>query len=452
MAPKLSLDTLTVPSTCPADWASMVGNEEVRFCQHCNLHVHNLSEMTRGQAQRLVARSRGRLCVRYLNRPDGQIHTQPISRRISAVSRRLSRLAAGAFTASLSVTSAVAQSSTNCQSGNCDNSPIAQISPRWALGARVIGVVTDQNGAVIAGASIMLVNTQTNAALYTSTDFSGLFRFEGLDAGVYNLRVESSGFAPAEIGGFYLPANRDVRLNETLSIAPLNEEVQIEGSAEGFAGTVSGMVAFTRPESLFVRAAQEDDMETLLALLAGTDINQRDKLSGTTALEHAVINANREMVQLLLSAGANVNLSNPNGRTVLMMMDSDATSDLAWDLINFGAKVNAEAETGVTALMELAQSNNIEVVKTLLDAGATADARSKQNQTALMLAAAEGLVNMVRLLLLAGADLNAVDKEGKNALQYARDNEHTAVVRLFKSKGAIEMATDSQLTAKSAQD
>ena len=72
MAPKHFLKNLTVPSPCTADWDSMIGNDQVRFCEHCSLDVHNLSLMTRSQAERLIARVNGRLCVRYHRSSTGQ--------------------------------------------------------------------------------------------------------------------------------------------------------------------------------------------------------------------------------------------------------------------------------------------------------------------------------------------------------------------------------------------
>ena len=54
MPRKLFLKNITIPSPCSADWNSMKGNDQVRFCEHCDLSVHNLSQMTRHQAERLV--------------------------------------------------------------------------------------------------------------------------------------------------------------------------------------------------------------------------------------------------------------------------------------------------------------------------------------------------------------------------------------------------------------
>jgi len=87
-----SLDQITIPKPCDADWDSMTGNEQVRFCEHCNLQVTDLSSMTRQQAMRLVEQSQGRLCVRFTQRPDGRLLTRKMPEKLYRISRRVSRI------------------------------------------------------------------------------------------------------------------------------------------------------------------------------------------------------------------------------------------------------------------------------------------------------------------------------------------------------------------------
>lgn len=435
MAPKNFLNNLTIASPCTADWNSMIGNEQVRFCEHCSLKVHNLSLMTRNQAQRLVARSNGRLCVRYHHDSTGRPLTLPVRQKLHRIGRRASRIAAGAFTATLSITSAVAQNSASSQSDNLNPTNATQPNARWAFGSSIVGTIKDQNGAIISGATIALLNEELNVALYVSTGSDGQFKIASLQAGVYKLRVEAPGFAADQTEGVYVQANGEVRVDRTLSVASIEDQVEVEETRRF---VTMGSVAFVSPRDPFVRAAEEDNLEILTTLIAGMDVNLRDKQSGTTALEHAVKNGNREMVQLLLSAGANVNAKNASGETVLMMPGDDATSDLIWDLLNAGVGVNLKDKSGATALMRAAASNNLEALKTLLDAGAELNTKDKQGRTALILAASEGYVNNVRALVLAGADINAADEDHMDALAHAAANDHAAVVRFLKSKGALE--------------
>jgi len=307
----------------------------------------------------------------------------------------------------------------------------------------VVGRVTDQHGAVISGATAALSNDQLKVVLYTSSDDSGQFKFSNLDSGLYSLRIEAPGFAAEDAGTVYLQATGETRFDRTLKIAELEASVETFSRVESnFA--IGGVVSFVAPAHPFVKAAQEDNLEGLAALISETDVNMRDTRSGTTALEHAVRNANREMVQFLLAAGADPNAKDASGQTVLMDLDEDATVDLVWDLINSGAKVNLQDVEGNTALMELAGSKNVEAIKALLDAGAKLETKNKQGRTALMVAAVAGHVNTVRALLLAGADITALDKENKDALAHALEENNKAVVRLLKSKGALETLAQNE--------
>ncbi|HZU37633.1 MAG TPA: hypothetical protein VFA18_17060 [Gemmataceae bacterium] len=70
------LDNLKVASPCPAAWSGMAGDNQVRFCSKCSLHVYNLSAMTRSEAEAIVQEAEGRLCVRLYRRADGTVLTQ----------------------------------------------------------------------------------------------------------------------------------------------------------------------------------------------------------------------------------------------------------------------------------------------------------------------------------------------------------------------------------------
>ncbi|MGI8924406.1 MAG: hypothetical protein ACR2HJ_10280 [Fimbriimonadales bacterium] len=70
------LQSARVASPCHADWDEMEGDDGVRFCGHCRLHVFNLSAMSADEAARLVSERRGRLCVRYCRHKDGSVVTR----------------------------------------------------------------------------------------------------------------------------------------------------------------------------------------------------------------------------------------------------------------------------------------------------------------------------------------------------------------------------------------
>jgi hypothetical protein len=86
------LDRISIASPCSARWEDMVGDDRVRRCADCNLNVHNLSAMTRPEAEAVLAKlAEGRLCAQFVRRADGTILTQdcPVGlARVRAAARR----------------------------------------------------------------------------------------------------------------------------------------------------------------------------------------------------------------------------------------------------------------------------------------------------------------------------------------------------------------------------
>src|ERR1044072_9206416 len=84
-----------VASPCNADWDQMIGNDRARFCGQCNLNVYNLSSMTKEEAELLIGRTEGRLCVRYFRRRDGSVLTKDCPVGLRAVRRRMASVIRG---------------------------------------------------------------------------------------------------------------------------------------------------------------------------------------------------------------------------------------------------------------------------------------------------------------------------------------------------------------------
>lgn len=95
--PKLTspLDHLRIAAQCPADWDQMFSFEDkrVRFCSQCNLNVYNLSDMSRREAEALITKTEGHLCVRFYRKADGSILTQNCPVGLKAIKRRLAWVA-----------------------------------------------------------------------------------------------------------------------------------------------------------------------------------------------------------------------------------------------------------------------------------------------------------------------------------------------------------------------
>jgi hypothetical protein len=101
MRSNIPLEVIDIPRPCPADWNAMHGNTQVRFCDHCQLHVYNLSAMTRDAAQQLIAEKEGKLCARLYRRVDGTVITADCGGGWKLRAKKLGRVLAGACAAVL---------------------------------------------------------------------------------------------------------------------------------------------------------------------------------------------------------------------------------------------------------------------------------------------------------------------------------------------------------------
>jgi hypothetical protein len=408
----------------------MVGNDQVRFCRHCNLSVHNLSVMTRKEAMRLVLDSKGKLCARYLRRPDGRVQTTDlVLHQIGALKRRASRLAAGAFTAALSLSAGVisaapASAQTTDEAVASTQMVQGRIKINREPGATLTGTIKDPNGAVVAGVSLRLVNEMSGYEQTTTTNDEGVYLFQGVEEGSYTLKLEAAGFMSKEVNNLTLHVGDEQSMDQALEVG---------GSM------TSGAIAITTPEEPLLSAVLTEDVGEVKRLLAaGADVNVLDNGIESTALAQAVQRGNRELVKILLDAGADVDGKNNDGLTALMYLNDNATAEIVRDLIKAGAKVDLADESGQNALHHAASYADTEVLQALIDAGARVDTKDESGRTALMIAAEAGDESSVAVLLKAGATVNLRDEDDKTALGLAKENDHAEVIDLLASYGGVE--------------
>lgn len=399
-----SFDRMIIPAPCDADWDAMIGNERVRFCEHCKLHVTNLSALTRQEAMRLVSRSEGRLCVRFIKRADGSVLTRQVPQTLHQISRRVSRIAAGAFTATLSLSSAAAQTpTTGSNPAEMTSNQLLrerQLEKQSVAGIR--GTVLDPLGAVIPGATVELINGAGGFEARTTSSDEGEYSFERIASGTYVLKASRAGFANLKIEQLILKSGEDKTEDLTLQVA------EITG--------IGGAVAIARPTDPLIGAAFDGDLNALVEMLPATaDLNASDKATDTTALAYAVENNDLNMVHVLISAGALPNSPNGRGETPLMHLSSDASVEFLAQLIAVGADVRASDESGRTVLMNAARYCNFAVVKELIARGARIDDRDHDGNTVLMSAAENSDPEIVRLLIKGGAPLDYKNDDGESA-------------------------------------
>ncbi|MBI4466599.1 MAG: TonB-dependent receptor [Acidobacteria bacterium] len=127
--------------------------------------------------------------------------------------------------------------------------------PAWAQlpTATLNGTVTDPAGAVLPGARVTLTSQATGAGRETASSDDGRYAFANLAAGLYNVRVEASGFAPKEHKDVRLEVGRATTLDVSLEVAPVGQVVTVEGGAAAIELTqsqVQGQITASTVENI----------------------------------------------------------------------------------------------------------------------------------------------------------------------------------------------------------
>lgn len=95
----------------------------------------------------------------------------------------------------------------------------AMLLVAWAVTSQaqtqgeITGLVTDPSGAVLSGAGVTVTNKATGAARKVTTNSDGIYLFPSLPPGVYELRVEQSGFKTAQLNDIKLEVQQTARLD-----------------------------------------------------------------------------------------------------------------------------------------------------------------------------------------------------------------------------------------------
>lgn len=413
MKKKGFIDEIRVADPCTEDWNEMTGNDRVRFCSHCAKDVNNISEMTRKEAERLVRKSGGRLCIRY--RIDTKTHSP-----VFALARH--GVAAGVLGASLLTASAYAQTEGPQQA-------LVQIERTERSGdasAKISGYVTDPNGAAIAYALVSITNQETFLSQIQNASAEGFYEFKDLAAGKYKIHFEGGGFAAQDVDDVYISDASEMRRDGQLALAQMNEVVQVGGDQDKVTYTVDGgaMISSYETRNELVAAVLREDFENVKArIIMRAKINVKDKVyDGISPLHAAVETGNLEIAEYLLAHGAKTNIRDYFKRTPLMMMDQDGSIEMLQLLIRYGAKLTLMDKEKNTILHQLAENGvDTEVARQAALYGVDVNAVNKEGKTALMMAVENDESDIAKVLIESGADVNARTREGHTALDMAAD-------------------------------
>jgi len=197
-------------------------------------------------------------------------------------------------------------------------------------------------------------------------------------------------------------------------------------------------------------ATKQSDTEMMKILIsAGADLEQTAQ--NLTPLSIAIYDGSLEKIDLLVKSGANLNSVNiwlSSHTPLTFAIKCNQTKELIELLLELGADINGRNWNGDSAVMCAAIEGNAEIVKLLIDKGAILTLKSNEgylyatdgeypsDYTALMYACVFDKMDVAKVLLDAGLDVNTFNSKGWSPLILATMYGRTEMVKVLIDAGA----------------
>jgi len=117
----------------------------------------------------------------------------------------------------------------------------------------ILGTVTDPNGALVAGAKVTVKNANTGLERSTTTDEAGNYTVAELPVGLYEVRVDQTGFAAATVTNVIVEVANERRVDVALALASSETTIlvatdeQVQTTSNTLGGTITTKVAADMP-------------------------------------------------------------------------------------------------------------------------------------------------------------------------------------------------------------
>src|SRR5713101_7255010 len=155
------------------------------------------------------------------------------------------------------------------------------------LKGSISGAVVDPQGAVVSGAQVKAKNVETGAVLTTTTDSSGLFRFNLLPVGTYNVEITHPGFKTTENKGVTIGAGSDSGLGTVhLTVGETSTTIEVSGAApliEASTPQVSNVFAGITL-SQFAGIEENEGLDRLALFVPGIASSRSNNFSNTNGV------------------------------------------------------------------------------------------------------------------------------------------------------------------------
>jgi ankyrin repeat protein len=188
-------------------------------------------------------------------------------------------------------------------------------------------------------------------------------------------------------------------------------------------------------------AAERGNAEAAQALLA-EEVDVDVESGGRTALHASCAECKADLVEALLSAGADHDAQNGNGETPLQVAVREEADDVARLLIESGADPDIQSEDGETPLHIAVREKAEDIAHLLIENGADPNLSSRKGETPMHAAVEKGSIELLGKLLGSGGDPSA----GERPIMYhVAGSRRVECLKRLQEAGFDPTETDASL-------
>src|SRR5579872_522889 len=205
---------------------------------------------------------------------------------------------------------------------------------------RISGTVTDPTGAAVAGATVTVRNTDTQAVRNEKTDDHGFYVADNLPIGPYAVEVNHPGFKHSVQPGYQLVADGRITADVALQMGESSQTVEVVAAPAEVLNTVSGEVAHViDKEQVENLALNGRNYMEMLAWIPGAIVVNPDEFSINTSLSatQQTVNGHRGNENSMTIDGLG-NLDNGANGSLINNLSPDFMQEVKIESSNFSSQ------------------------------------------------------------------------------------------------------------------
>ena len=219
---------------------------------------------------------------------------------------------------------------------------VALVIPERALAqtgaGSLTGIVTDQSGAAVPGATVTATNQATNVAYTAVANEAGNYTVTSLPLGTYVVKSELSGFKTPTTKPIQVEAMQIVRIDFKLELGSLEETVEVTAETpllQTETATVGEVISGTTLSSLPLNGRNTGQLSLLLPGVVTPNPGSFATIRNTGAGGRPYVNGNREQTNNYTIDGVDMNETIDN--LVAYQPSPDALAEISVETNNYSA-------------------------------------------------------------------------------------------------------------------